>query len=317
MILIVTKQTDISTYEVIRWLEYFGAKYTLINDNTKVKWHELIINNDKTEFKFYKNNVFMSSYDYHVCWMRRFLIRFDFNVYSKYTEVTENLKIEAETIIDYIHFQFETKKSLGTFFNKNANKLQALELAKKAGLLIPNSSVITNINSLKKSDNKQITKVIGPGFPFSVENKKYGCSTELVNLKKISENEINLFPSLIQTAINKRYEIRVFYLDGKMYGMAIFSQKDSKTKVDFRNYNYENPNRCVPFSLPNMLKKQIKKFMRSYNLNTGSLDFIYTTDHKFVFLEVNPVGQFDFLSKRCNYSIEKEIAQFLITNDHE
>ncbi len=318
MILIVTDQNDISTYEVVRWLELWDVKYIIINDNTYLKWYELIVNNEKTELIFYLNKVLTSSIDIYVCWMRRYLIRFYFNVYSGYSDINKMLLKETETIIDFIHFQFETKKSLGSFFNGNANKLQALELAKKAGLLIPNSSVITNIHLLEKeSKSKLITKVLSPGFPFSVETNNYGCYTELVDLKKLQNEDTTLFPSFVQNAIEKRYEIRVFYLDGKMFAMAIFSQKDKKTKIDLRNYNKEKPNRSVPFSLPTHLKKQIKKFMDLYQLNTGSLDFIYTTDHKFVFLEVNPVGQFDFVSKYCNYFIEKDIAKFLIKNDHE
>lgn len=43
--------------------------------------------------------------------------------------------------------------------------------------------------------------------------------------------------------------------------MAIFSQNDDQTKVDFRNYNINKPNRNVPFMLPNELESKIKLLM--------------------------------------------------------
>ena len=42
------------------------------------------------------------------------------------------------------------------------------------------------------------------------------------------------YPSLIQEEIEKVYEVRVFYLKGKCYAMAIFSQKNEKTQLDYR-----------------------------------------------------------------------------------
>ena len=37
---------------------------------------------------------------------------------------------------------------------------------------------------------------------------------------------------------------------------------------------------------------------------------IVTPTNEYVFLEVNPVGQFNFVSELCNYYIEKNIAEF-------
>ena len=52
--------------------------------------------------------------------------------------------------------------------------------------------------------------------------------------------------------------------------------------------------------------------MKKLKLETGSLDFIKTTDDRLVFLEVNPVGQFGMVSSPCNYYLEKKIAEYLI-----
>ena len=108
--------------------------------------------------------------------------------------------------------------------------------------------------------------------------------------------------------MDKLFEIRTFYLKRTCYSSAIFSQNDEKTKVDFRNYNYENPNRTPPFRLPKNIEKSIDLLMKKLDMTSGSLDFVYTKSKKFVFLEVNPIGQFQQVSLPCNYYLEKQIA---------
>ena len=51
--------------------------------------------------------------------------------------------------------------------------------------------------------------------------------------------------------------------------------------------------------------------MKALKLESGSIDIIVDEQDDYYFLEVNPVGQFHFVSHICNYYIEKEIAQSL------
>jgi len=122
------------------------------------------------------------------------------------------------------------------------------------------------------------------------------------------------FPSLFQKNISKKYELRVFYLNKKFYSMAIFSQNDSQTKTDFRNYNFEKPNRNVPYSLPRVVKVKINKLMKVLELETGSLDLLVDENDDYYFLEINPVGQYGMVSYPCNYYLDKIIAEELIRN---
>lgn len=73
--------------------------------------------------------------------------------------------------------------------------------------------------------------------------------------------------------------------------MAILSQNNPKTQIDFRNYDVDLPNRVVPFRLPDSLTQKLIKLMQRINLNTGSVDGLYSSGD-YYFLEINPVGQF-------------------------
>jgi hypothetical protein len=52
-------------------------------------------------------------------------------------------------------------------------------------------------------------------------------------------------------------------------------------------------------------------------LQTGSLDFIVDKDGNFIFLEVNPCGQYDIFNS-CNFQPDRWIARKLLKmNDNE
>ena len=92
--------------------------------------------------------------------------------------------------------------------------------------------------------------------------------------------------------------------------MAIFSQLDTQTELDFRNYNREKPNRNIPFKLPLKMQEKLLKFIKIMHLDTGSIDMIVTPNDEFVFLEVNPIGQFGWVSNYSNYYLEEKIALY-------
>ncbi|MCO5279552.1 MAG: hypothetical protein M9931_00690 [Chitinophagales bacterium] len=93
--------------------------------------------------------------------------------------------------------------------------------------------------------------------------------------------------------------------------MTNFSQLDPNTSLDYRKYNLNNPNRTVPYYLPKEIQDKIFCLLQKINLNFGVIDLILTEEGEYYFLEVNPVGQFGFVSKHGNYYIEKEIANYL------
>ena len=54
--------------------------------------------------------------------------------------------------------------------------------------------------------------------------------------------------------------------------------------------------------------------MKKLNLNFGALDFIRATNGDYVFLEVNPCGEWGMLQKTLNYPITDHMAQCIRNN---
>jgi ATP-GRASP peptide maturase of grasp-with-spasm system len=223
----------------------------------------------------------------------------------------------------YSKYFFELLKDVPTLGNpflseKDPSKAHQIRIAQEVGLKTPDTIITNSKKNLKEFASRYdqiICKNIGE-ISSIYYYKLFITYTSVITPEFIEQLPDHFFLSLFQEAIDKEFEIRVFYLEGSLFSMAIFSDNDPQTKVDFRMYNGEKPNRTVPLKLPNDLEDKIVEFMKCVNLSTGSLDLIYSQTGEYYFLEVNPVGQFGMVSFPCNYNLEKLMAEYLIKLSH-
>lgn len=228
--------------------------------------------------------------------------------------IKQNITASRIVISGYLMYKLRKAKWLGDYNIPSLNKLAVLAHAQSLGLKIPATLVTTSVVALSNFKNKHrniVTKPIAELSQIEFEDQIFASFTSEVKHDLSLKKWDMLSPTLVQEKIDKKFEIRAFYIKGKFYCMAIFSQSDPKTSVDFRKYNIEKPNRNVPFNLPKTIRDKLKKLFKSLNLNTGSIDIIYTNKREYVFLEINPVGQYGMTSKPCNYNLEKLIAESL------
>lgn len=308
MILILTEEDDSSSTAVIQWLNTLNKKWFRINDTDKI---ELEFVGDDTIFKINSNSFFFS--EIKSFWYRRGHFSFKGFKATNIEEFDSMKNDEIKNFIQFFYYKLDKMKHLNSFKNSSVNKLIINDIAREFKLETPTDYLFSNKSSLEKLLNKSnqnyITKVVSGNCMQDFDDFTIINFTNLINLEKV--NSEDFFPSLVQNYIPKKYELRIFYLDGDFYSMAIFSQKDNQTNIDFRNYNKARPNRRVPFKLPNEIEEKITLLMKKIDLNCGSIDMIVTPENEYVFLEVNPVGQFGMVSFPCNYNLEKRIAEYL------
>lgn len=198
------------------------------------------------------------------------------------------------------------------------NKLHALRMARAAGLDVP-ATLLTNsrehLRAFLAEHPAAVTKCASDGEFFEAGEVSYGLYTAPLEAADVEALPPTFFPSLVQERLEKRWEVRVFYLDGECWPMAIFSQEDARTALDFRAYNHERPNRRVPYRLPAEVEAAVRRFMDRIGLDTGSLDLVRTPDGRHVFLEVNPAGQFAMVAEPCNYPLYRRVAERLLHRD--
>ncbi|MDR2011402.1 MAG: grasp-with-spasm system ATP-grasp peptide maturase [Bacteroidales bacterium] len=316
MILIITNNEDASTNDVIDWLDFYDADFFRINASDIFNYKNFCIYIDNyDDTKIIINNREINLKEINSIWYRRW--GYSFNKEYNDIQISSSLQTEFKDISNYLFRLFKNIPSINVIEDFQLDKLTQLEYAKKAGLLIPDTLVSnkrSNCYDFIDSESSYITKPLKAKIYLQKGNDTYLNYTSQIDKNKLPIEDY-FFPCLIQKEITKDIEIRTFILDKKCYSMAIFSQSDNQTKVDFRNYNLEKPNRHVPYKLPDEIEEKLLLFMEYVNLNCGSIDIILSKDSEYYFLEVNPVGQFGMVSIPCNYCIEEKIALKLIEFD--
>jgi len=327
---------DSSTNEVMEWLYYLGQRDIIrFNNVTEIRSLEIELSDTTSSIKL-NNHILNGNFFY---WYRRGKFIFypkninrNINKLQKYyKDFYEYQKSEISDVISFIaqDFLYCEGKSINKREQNDTNKLSNLYAAKKCGISIPHTKVVSSLTELKAFASihaKIITKPVKFSFVnINTMNKKYSVffTTKVFTLSyinsllKINTYNEEIYPTLIQEYIEKKYEIRVFYTDNSFYPMCIFSQANSKTREDFRNYDFDRPNRFVPFRFEKSFISKLKKFASLTGIKSGSIDIVVNSNNDYIFLEVNPIGQFQWLSKNCNYFIEKQLAKYYYEQNND
>ncbi len=320
MILIISSDDDRSTNDVIDWLRRGKEKFVRVSADVSLKLNSLKIDASENDIQLnIKGDSFKLS-EFKSIWYRRSWIKFDHQWIGSGLdkdfdrELNRQLVSEVEVYSKYFLGELK-RKSLNKPEDVFINKLTVLRKCASLGVKFPTTVVTSSkeeVVRFKQEVGSIITKNISQGIFVGYQGSTINSYTMLVTDEMIDGLEDSFAPMMFQNTVNKAFEIRAFYLNGKFYCSAILSQNDDQTKIDFRNYNLLKPNRTPPFSLPEKQEDILRKLMNELGLNSGSIDLLVTEEGEYIFLEVNPIGQFGQVSKPCNYRIEKKVAEYLM-----
>ena len=118
-------------------------------------------------------------------------------------------------------------------------------------------------------------------------------------------------PTIFQPYVEKAFELRCVVIGEKIFAVKIDSQATEATCRDWRAGEPEHE----IFALPEQVKSAIRRLMVSFGLNFASLDMIVTPDGEFVFLELNPNGQWLWLEYELGLPLVASMAD-LLASDH-
>lgn len=320
MIILLSSEFDYSTNIVAKWLDYLNRPFIRINKEEN-KYCLDFIGNGEIYLRDNNTGERINILNAHSCWWRR-------NGISKNMFPTTlandgglsellNIKIKNEynSLIDYIQKALYTSCTINLGAPiYNLNRLHVLDLASELGLQTPEWIVTGNSNHILnylQVAQSVVTKAIDNGIYDELDDKRYYTYTELLDPCFFhEESPVELFPSLVTKTVKKKFEVRSFYLADRFYSMAIFSQEDELTIIDFRKGN--GSSQTEPYQLPEIIEDKLRALFKRISLNTGSADFIVTPNDDHVFLEINPVGQFAMTSVPCNYGLHQKVANYLI-----
>lgn len=318
MIVVLTENGDYSTDLILEWIKKKAEfSYCRINTGDHLIINRIEINDNIISIRLDNSTsgfeINLSEVNFFLC--RRGLLGNRNIVDIEDTELKEKINFflnkEQNITNEFIVSRLNGKLSWGNSRMHDSNKLVNLAIAVDCGFKVPHTILSQDFKTLQYfcDQNDVITKPISEIYPIS--NRFFAADLTTRKVNSIGENN-NFFLSQLQEEISKWIEIRVFVSYDTIFSMAIFSQGNVKTEVDYRNYDRVKMNRMIPFNLPDKIKEYVLTFMQKIRLDTGSIDLILSPNKDYYFLEVNPEGVIEMLSEPCNYYLEKRIAEQIL-----
>jgi hypothetical protein len=117
-------------------------------------------------------------------------------------------------------------------------------------------------------------------------------------------------PVIFQQYVPKRVELRVTVVGRKIFAAEIDSQASRSTRHDWRHYDDPNVQYRV-HTLPAEIAHCCVRLVKELGLSFGAIDLIQTPEGKYVFLEINPNGQWGWIEDLTGLPISDAIADWL------
>ena len=121
---------------------------------------------------------------------------------------------------------------------------------------------------------------------------------------KATDEAIRLAPVIFQRHVAAVADLRVTVIGDEIFAAAV-DLRDLDYNVDVRiNLNAKH----VAHPLPNDVADKLRGLMRRLGLIYGAIDLRLTADGRYVFLEINPAGQFLYVEQQTGQPIAAALA---------
>ena len=192
-----------------------------------------------------------------------------------------------------------------------ARKVLQLQVAAELGLDVP-ETLITN-------DPAEARRFIDSRPPGTTICKAFSATeamwreTRLVSdAERAVLDNVTFAPVIFQGYVDGGADIRVTVVGDAVFAAAIHAA-DSSYPVDFRMDMASA--RVEAHALPADLTATLLRLTERLGLVYGAIDLRRTTDGRYVFLEINPAGQWLFVEQRTGQPISAAVAELLASHD--
>ncbi len=179
-------------------------------------------------------------------------------------------------------------------------------VARQLGLSLPRTLVTTDAVAARAFiDSVRPAKVVFKAFLAAIQEWR---ETRLVEQEDLNRLELVRFAPVIFQQYVAGADLRI-----TMVGDDIFA-----AEIDARNTSYEVDMRMVvgeavvkAVTLPAAIQTKLRKLQHRLGLVYGAIDMRRTDAGEYVFLEVNPAGQWLFVEQRTGLPIAQAMADYL------
>lgn len=302
MILIITHKEDYTADFIINKLNQRSIKYKRMNcEDIDANIHTV----DKN-----LNFTFDGETNFKSVWFRRTKLPIIENL-----EASEKIYLlnEYEALLRNLFSTIKAKWVSDPYSIYQAeNKLYQLRIAADLGFRIPNTLVTNSKERLKTFYIENLKNVILK--PLSQSKINNGDETDFIFTNILKEEHINqlenydLTPCIYQERIEKSIELRVTVVGQNVFCAAVNSQVNENTKTDWRKEKLK----FFIEDIPSEIKEKCILLVKNLNLKFGAIDLIKDKNGNYIFLEINPNGQWAWIENETNLKISDSIINELL-----
>jgi glutathione synthase/RimK-type ligase-like ATP-grasp enzyme len=197
---------------------------------------------------------------------------------------------------------------------KAQEKIHQLTLAQALGFEVPDTLVTNDPDEFIDFYNRHDGNIISKNTAVRVESMVNGAFSGYT--RRVLPDDLRfvfdaaLCPLTLQSYIDKALELRVTVVGSDLFAVAIDSQVSCRTRTDWRHYDDRHTEYRI-YQLPEPIKTRCLELARALQLKYAAMDVILTPGGSFVFLEVNPNGQYLWLEDATGLPISARIAKLL------
>lgn len=191
-------------------------------------------------------------------------------------------------------------------------KVHQLRIAEEVGLVVP-ETLVTNDPAQAREfvEGHGPSRVIRKAFRNIEEAPRETALVEREDLERI--DGVRYAPVIFQRYIQGVEDLRITVVDGDVFAARIRSQADHQ--VDYRaGLGTASVEAC---SLPDDVSEKLLALMARLGVSFGAIDMRLTPEGEYVFFEINPAGEYLFVSRRTGQPIPEAIAASLQRHDAE
>jgi glutathione synthase/RimK-type ligase-like ATP-grasp enzyme len=184
------------------------------------------------------------------------------------------------------------------------NKFLQLKGARAHGLVVPRTLVTTKPERFKAFLASEGSVVAKPLCGYAWEYASGETLAAFANVidaetaATLSDADIARCPTMYQQRVDKIADIRMLVLGQDLLAYKIV--QEGEQHLDYRiGFFQQDHLRYEPISVPASVKTSVNAFVNSLGIEFASADFALTPDGEFVFLDLNPNGQWLFLESGC------------------
>lgn len=192
-----------------------------------------------------------------------------------------------------------------------------LQEAQALGLRVPHTLITNNPAEVRafyqEFGGQIIVKAIGKGavdpnntHHFGDERFVYTSQVLAQDLENVEE--VRVCAHLFQEMLRKSMDLRVIVIGRRIFTIGIHAHAP-QTALDWR-VDYSSLSYSVE-QLPTEIEQKVLQLVRHFDLQYSSMDFILTPTGEYIFIEMNPNGQFLWMEPPTGLPMASAMADLL------